>query len=617
MPTITGSSLIHNLVAMNGARNLGIVTNDQKKSAEKLSSGYRVNRAADDAAGLAISEKMRRQIRGLDQTVRNINEGIQLCNVADGALNEISSMLNRQEELLVQAANDTNSYSDREYIQAELKQLADEMNRSFDITTYNEIPLFKGKDTILDDPPPQVVHTVNTRTETDPTVTTVKEDVIASVDSMSDTTETNTTVTHGSRTSSYSEWEQVHDTDENGHTSYEVHKAQTITDGPETTTVTKVTKKYEKLEPDPRATQLTNPKTMTGSNGYINVRNGLGWQLSCAMSRLGVKIGSSENLDLYSSAPVSVNPNAGENVAEHTYDLGDGLFLTQRIELQNEDTYVMSYSLKNEGSGAKTASVRLAFDSMNTFDNSNNKATNGPGPYKLKSNFAEISLSATGADKTVLGNIDDIYYKWNGAVTDGNVIGHSGMGTWWNDRTVGAGETLDLGSVTYGPIVVGDQYKCTTTTEVDVTREYTDTTDDDTYAYMPRYLDIQVGVEKGQLLPIRLWDLNTTTLRCRVPEEISAHAAGDSIQYLKHALNKVSGIRSYYGATTNRLEHAAKNNANVSENTAAAESRIRDTDMALEMVSYSNNSILMQSGQSMLAQANSSPERILQLLSSN
>jgi flagellin len=152
---------------------------------------------------------------------------------------------------------------------------------------------------------------------------------------------------------------------------------------------------------------------------------------------------------------------------------------------------------------------------------------------------------------------------------------------------------------------------------VDVTREYTDTTDDDTYAYMPRYLDIQVGVEKGQLLPIRLWDLNTTTLRCRVPEEISAHAAGDSIQYLKHALNKVSGIRSYYGATTNRLEHAAKNNANVSENTAAAESRIRDTDMALEMVSYSNNSILMQSGQSMLAQANSSPERILQLLSSN
>ena len=276
---------------------------------------------------------------------------------------------------------------------------------------------------------------------------------------------------------------------------------------------------------------------------------------------------------------------------------------------------MISYSLKNEGTADKTASVRLAFDSMNTNDNSNNKSTTGAGPYTLKSNVAEIPLSATGASRTVLGNIENIYYQWDPNVTDGDVIGHSGMGTWWDNKTVGAGETLDLGSVTYGPIKVADQYKCTTTTEVDVTREYTDTTDDDTYSYMPRYLDIQVGVEKGQLLPIRLWDLDTTTLHCRVPDEISAHAAGDSIQYLKHALNKISSIRSYYGATTNRLEHAAKNNANVSENTSAAESRIRDTDMALEMVSYSNNSILMQSGQSMLAQANSSPERILQLLS--
>lgn len=615
MPTVIGSSLIHNLVAMNGARNMGIVTNDQKKSAEKLSSGYRVNRAADDAAGLAISEKMRRQIRGLDQTVRNINEGIQLCNVADGALNEISSMLHRQEELLVQAANDTNTYSDREYIQAELKQLSDEMNRSFDITTYNEIQLFKGKDTILDDPPPQVVHTVNTRTETDPTVKTVTESIITSVDSMTTTTETNTAVTHGGRTSSYSEWEQVHDTDENGHTSYEVHSAQTITDGPETTTVTKVTKEYEKLPADPKATQLTSPATMTGRNGYINVKNGLGWQLSCAMSRLGVKIGDNVNLDLYSSSSITVNPDPGENAAEHTYNLGDGLSLTQRIELQDGNKYVISYSMKNEGTEDKTASVRLAFDSMNTFDNTNNKSTTGAGPYTLKSDKAEIALSATGATKTVLGNIDAMYYQWDSNVVDGDVIGHSGMGTWWENKTVGAGETLNLGSVTYGPITVADQYKCKTTTEVDVTREYTDTTDDDTYAYMPRYLDIQVGVEKGQLLPIRLWDLDTTTLHCRVPEEISAHAAGDSIQYLKHAMHKVSSIRSYYGATTNRLEHAARNNANVSENTSAAESRIRDTDMALEMVSYSNNSILMQSGQSMLAQANSSPERILQLLS--
>ena len=614
MPVI-GNSLIHNMMAMNGARNLGIVTGNQKKNTEKLSSGYRVNRAADDAAGLAISEKMRRQIRGLDQTVRNINEGKALCNVADGALNEINSMLNRQEELLVQAANDTNTYEDREYIQAELKQLADEMDRSFDITTYNEIELFKGKDTILDDPARQTIHTVTERTETDPTATTVTKDVINAVDLPADTVEETVNITSGGRTSSYNEWEQVHDTDEKGHTSYEVHHEYTVTEGPETTTKTKVTKTYKKLDPDPKAKALVSPKQMTGAKGYINVKNELGWPLSCAMSQLGVKVGDSTIYDLYNMGNVSsVNYSDDGNIVEHTYDLGSGLSFTQKIELLNGDTYKLSYSMKNTGAEDKTASARLAFDTMNT-NGSSTTATRANPPYVLKSDFASISISTSGADESVLGTIDNLYNTWGSeGVTAGAAVTHSGVGAWWNDRNVPAGGSIELGSVTYGPITVADQYERTTKTEVDVTRKYTDTKDDDMYAYLPKYLDIHVGTEKDQVLPIRLWELNSDTLRCRVPQEISAHAAGDSIQYLKHALLKVSGIRSYYGATTNRLEHAARNNANVSENTSAAESRIRDTDMALEMVSFSNNSVLMQAGTSILAQANSSPQSVLQLL---
>ncbi len=134
----------HNLTAMNANRMFGLTEASLTKSTEKLSSGYRVNRAADDAAGLAISEKMRRQVRGLTQASRNAQDGISCVQTAEGALNEVHDMLQRMNELAVQAANDTNTSLDRGYIQSEINALASEISRVASTTTFNEQSLLNG-----------------------------------------------------------------------------------------------------------------------------------------------------------------------------------------------------------------------------------------------------------------------------------------------------------------------------------------------------------------------------------------------------------------------------------------------------------------------------------------
>ena len=133
-----------NLLAMNARRQFGITTDKKKKTTEKLSSGYRINRSADDAAGLAISEKTRWQIRGLDQGSRNTQDGISLLQVADGALSEVHDMLHRMNELSIQAANGTNTDEDRASIQHEIDQIVSEIDRISDTTEFNTRILFKG-----------------------------------------------------------------------------------------------------------------------------------------------------------------------------------------------------------------------------------------------------------------------------------------------------------------------------------------------------------------------------------------------------------------------------------------------------------------------------------------
>ena len=135
----------HNLTAMNSNRMLNLTTSSQAKSTEKLSSGYKINRAADDAAGLAISEKMRRQMRGLTQASANAQDGISCVQTAEGALAEVHDMLQRMNELAVKAANGTNTTSDREYINSEVSALQTEISRVATTTTFNEKSLLNGE----------------------------------------------------------------------------------------------------------------------------------------------------------------------------------------------------------------------------------------------------------------------------------------------------------------------------------------------------------------------------------------------------------------------------------------------------------------------------------------
>jgi flagellin len=135
----------HNVTAMNANRQLGITTGVQAKSSEKLSSGYKINRAADDAAGLAISEKMRRQVRGLTQASANAQDGISAVQTAEGALNEVHDMLQRMSELATKAANETLQSGDRSYIDSEITALKNEIDRTGSVTQFNNQNLLDGK----------------------------------------------------------------------------------------------------------------------------------------------------------------------------------------------------------------------------------------------------------------------------------------------------------------------------------------------------------------------------------------------------------------------------------------------------------------------------------------
>ena len=139
-----GMVVQHNMQAMNANRQLGTTSGLQAKSAEKLSSGYKINRAGDDAAGLKISEKMRSQIRGLDKASDNASDGVSLIQTAEGALNETHSILQRMNELAVQGANDTNQSIDRDAINQELQSLTDEIDRISETTQFNKQNLFDG-----------------------------------------------------------------------------------------------------------------------------------------------------------------------------------------------------------------------------------------------------------------------------------------------------------------------------------------------------------------------------------------------------------------------------------------------------------------------------------------
>ena len=447
----------HNLTAMNSNRMLGLTTASQAKSTEKLSSGYKINRAADDAAGLSISEKMRKQIRGLTQASSNAQDGISAVQTAEGALTEVHDMLQRMNELAVKASNGTNSEDDREYIQNEIDQLTTEIDRVSTTTKFNETYLLQGD----------------------------AEGVTADTQTV-EVAGVNATIAKGATVKAGT---------------VELGKVGLKTDG---------TAKYS-----------TDVDSLTGS-----VLTALNDSTTGTITLKAVVKGG--KVEKWTDAD-----NNKEYTAEQLKESG----ITVNDGVANDQTIILTKKFeKNDKLGEKGV------------------------VYATEPDAAKLSSSALGSTlKTTIKNA-------NGTAT------------------------MDVYDSTYVP----DALKLDLHVGADSTS------------------DNKIQLEIKSMSSSALGLLNSDgRLLVNGKDSTNADAAIDTIA---SAIQKVSTQRSALGAVQNRLEHTINNLDNVVENTTSAESAIRDTDMATEMVKYSNNNILSQAGQAMLAQANQSNQGVLSLL---
>ena len=455
----------HNLTAMNSNRMLGLTTASQAKSTEKLSSGYKINRAADDAAGLSISEKMRKQIRGLTQASSNAQDGISAVQTAEGALNEVQDMLQRMNELAVKASNGTNSEDDRQYIQDEIDQLTTEIDRVSTTTKFNETYLLQGEGR------QQAV------AKDDGDAISVK-----GTDGVAKDTKITASIAGGN-----------------------TYTAGKVTVG----TVT--------------------AKVKAGSTASLD-QNSLSGELK-------------KELDAAA---------AGDLVLEYKDDNG-----TATWKIGNGTTYYNADQLKEMGlsaSGTKNIEITKGFTA----------STDLPTGVTVDAKTAELDKVAIGTDLNVTLKTD----------TGAN----------------GNGMTVEAYDPTYAPKALSFDLQVGADSSKDN--------------------KISVEIESMSASGLGLLDENGKLL-VNGKDSTNADAA---INTIAAAIQKVSTQRSALGAVQNRLEHTINNLDNVVENTTSAESAIRDTDMATEMVKYSNNNILSQAGQAMLAQANQSNQGVLSLL---
>ena len=465
----------HNLSAMNANRMLGITQGTLSKSTEKLSSGYKVNRAADDAAGLSISEKMRKQIRGLTQASLNAEDGISAVQTAEGALTEVHDMLQRMNELAVKAANGTNSENDRAYIQ-------DEIDRVAETTKFNETYLLKGDSTL----------------------------------------------------------------DKGYSYSYGVASTAGIKAEAEVTMAkdgaTNATASLDFSSADPEKV----------TNAEMN-------ELVKSLKNQGITITTSTD----GTASMKLNGDAAVDFSVVCTDKANNTF-----EIQDAEGNLMAEVTVAKGNIAGTVTV-----------------------------VAE-TVQAQSSDK----ELATFYDK------DGNAISANALGNYFSVNAAGNTAYLNADA---GQLYDAVGNKLT----MDKVAKDVKFTQDQTAALNIKF---QVGADTSvaNKISVNIESMSAKGLGInglKVDGATSTNADA-AVNTIAEAIQKVSTQRSALGAVQNRLEHTINNLDNVVENTTVAESQIRDTDMATEMVKYSNANILSQAGQSMLAQANQSNQGVLGLL---
>ena len=542
----------HNLRAMNANRMLGITQGTLSKSAEKLSSGYKVNRAADDAAGLAISEKMRKQIRGLTQASANAEDGISAVQTAEGALTEVHDMLQRMNELATKASNGTNALSDRKTIQDEVDQLLTEIDRVAETTKFNETYLLKGdKDTVRK-------------------YISAKDAGLDGVLSEGATMATFTMKTL-----------KVGDTVQIAGQTYTIGEYY---DGA----------KGETLKADG-----------TGNNDGVN---GKGHYTRIVASLQEAKVGEQITLDGVQYTVVAdknmetANGNKAKKDLENTDKNELSITtITDKIKEGSHAVYkgVNYYAMQDRVDPTKGGDPKVDAEingKPNGIDDNNRNVITAHKAYQmiqkeliLANNMGTDALAArvdsgkiktidaTGqAAKTAVANFDGITAANEKAIND---LAY--------DKTTSPKLSfiIDKGQVNVKEDL---NFSLHVGADADMTNK------------------IGVGIQALDTAGLGIKGLNV--------KDTTGAAATYAIDSINDAIATVSAQRSLLGAVQNRLEHTINNLDNVVENTTSAESAIRDTDMATEMVKYSNANILSQAGQSMLAQGNQANQGVLSLL---
>ena len=458
----------HNMQAANANRMLNVTTSAQSKSTEKLSSGYRINRAADDAAGLTISEKMRKQIRGLDQASTNAQDGVSSVQTAEGALTEVHSMLQRMNELATQAANGTNSKdSDRQAIQDEIDQLTTEIDRVSETTKFNETYLLKGE---------AGTKTINMKAHDAGLKGTLTDNGDGTATFVMDSLKDGDSVSIGGKT-------------------YTIGSKKADVDAVVNAKITKADDKF-----------TVNGQEITVVANY--------------------------------TADKAADQKAGK------YTLDD------------------AKALVKDG-----ATVKVGTDEYKVMTDKDNNGIDDTDASVISKDVAYGLASKELLAANQIGDTKGVAAVANaGAKADGSF-------------TITTGKAEVANSLSFSLHVGAD---------ADMTNK------------------IQVNIDAMDSASLGIKGLNV--------KDDSGNAATYAVDAISDAISKVSSQRSSLGAVQNRLEHTINNLDNVVENTTTAESRIRDTDMAEEMVNYSKNNILAQAGQSMLAQANQSNQGVLSLL---
>jgi flagellin len=528
----------HNISALNAYNQLSANSASASKNLEKLSSGLRINRAADDATGLAISEKMRAQIRGLDQASRNAQDGISLIQTAEGAMNETHSILQRVRELSNQAANGTSTTQDKQNIQTEVNQLIDEIDRVATDTEFNSFKILNG----------DISKTAKFAQSTGGAVA----NVVASSTAAAGTT---TVTTSGPLAAAEeSMWQTGTLMDHNG-------VAAPVSGTTKMTDLGDGASNYGLQVGD----EITLSAVVGGevkSSVYVVTS---GSTLDDFMASVKNTLGA---------ADVSMSTAVGDFVS-----LGSG---AEGLDINTSAANTMVISgqsgAANDISTLKIAAASSEGISRSSFNAQMNGGLNG-GLQQLQvagnagDFIAQVDIDGNGAAGTGDGRI---------AVRSNSVVQVSNLQLSFTDTIAAAAtSTITVGSTN-------------------------------------NTVSIHVGANAGQTLEIGINAMDSVALGLKTNgvniSLMSETSAEDALKVLDGAISNVSSERSKLGAIQNRLEHTINSLGTSSENLTAAESRLRDVDMANEMMQFTKNNILSQAAQSMLAQANQQPQGVLQLL---